>query len=90
MCPECGSDNVSVVEYDFGRCPETGYHDAGERYECHDCGAYGDADELEREGTQIRMNLDSVLRGLPISLAASHDGSGWRTSRGRFPTPWPL
>ena len=49
MCPECGSDNVSVVEYDFGRCPETGYHDAGERYECHDCGAYGDADELGLE-----------------------------------------
>jgi hypothetical protein len=43
MCPECGSDIVSVVEYDFGRCPETGYHDAGERDECHDCGAYGDA-----------------------------------------------
>ena len=44
MCPECGSDNVSVVEYDFSRCPETGYHDAGERDECHDCGAYGDVD----------------------------------------------
>jgi hypothetical protein len=26
MCPECGNDNVRVVEYDFGRCPETGYH----------------------------------------------------------------
>jgi transposase-like protein len=49
MCPECGGDNVRVVEYDFGRCRETGYHDAGERYECHDCGAYGDADELELE-----------------------------------------
>ena len=46
MCPECGSENVRVVEYDFGRCRETGYHDDGERYECHDCGAYGDADEL--------------------------------------------
>jgi hypothetical protein len=52
MCPECGSENVRVVEYDFGRCRETGYHDAGERYECHDCGAYGDADELELEEAQ--------------------------------------
>ena len=51
MCPVCGSDNVKVVEYDLGRCPETGYHDAGERYECRDCGAYGDADELELEET---------------------------------------
>lgn len=46
MCPECGSDNVRVEEYDFGKCPETGYHDAGERYYCLACGATGDADEL--------------------------------------------
>ena len=46
MCPECGSDAVSVHEYDFGICPQTGYHDAGERFECHDCGAEGDGDDL--------------------------------------------
>lgn len=47
MCPECGSENVRVVEYDYGRCPLTGYHDAGERYECHDCGLRGEPDELQ-------------------------------------------
>ena len=26
------SGNVAVHEYDFGICPETGYHDAGERF----------------------------------------------------------
>jgi rubredoxin len=49
MCPECGSDDVRVVHYDFGRCPETGYHDAGDRYSCGECGAYGDASELKIE-----------------------------------------
>ena len=46
MCPHCGSDNVEVWPYDFGICPKTGYHDAGERFECRDCGATGDADDL--------------------------------------------
>lgn len=46
MCPECGSDNVRIAHYDFGRCPETGYHDAGDQYECIECGYYGDASEL--------------------------------------------
>lgn len=32
MCPECGSLEVTIEEYDFGTCPQTGYHDAGERF----------------------------------------------------------
>ncbi len=47
MCPECGSDEVTAEEYDFGICRETGYHDAGERFRCRDCGAAGDAEDLE-------------------------------------------
>jgi hypothetical protein len=39
MCPECGSENVRIEEYDFGVCRETGYHDAGEMYCCAACGA---------------------------------------------------
>jgi len=46
MCPECGSDNIRIEPYDFGRCSETGYHDAGERYRCLECGASGDAEDL--------------------------------------------
>jgi len=46
MCPDCGSSNVRVQSYDYGVCPETGHHDAGERYVCKDCGATGDADDL--------------------------------------------
>jgi len=45
-CPECLSDEVIVHEYDFGICPQTGYHDAGERFRCLACGATGDADDL--------------------------------------------
>ena len=46
MCPECGSDDIRIEPYDFGRCSETGYHDAGERYQCLGCGASGDAGDL--------------------------------------------
>ena len=46
MCPECGSDNIRIEPYDFGRCSETGYHDAGERYRCLECGSSGDAEDL--------------------------------------------
>ena len=46
MCPECGSDDIRIEPYDFGRCSETGYHDAGERYRCLECGASGDAEDL--------------------------------------------
>ena len=52
MCPDCGSHNVRVVPYDFGRCTETGYYDAGERYECLECGSRGDSDELVIEDDQ--------------------------------------
>ena len=46
MCPECGSVEVAIEDYDFGVCPQTGYHDAGERFRCRACGATGDADDL--------------------------------------------
>jgi hypothetical protein len=45
MCPECGGE-LAITPYDFGVCRETGYHDAGERFVCRDCGAEGDASEL--------------------------------------------
>ncbi len=46
MCPECGSGQVAIGEFDFGICPDTGYHDAGEGFRCLGCGATGDADDL--------------------------------------------
>jgi hypothetical protein len=35
---ECTHENVRVIPFDNGRCPETGYQDAGERTVCADCG----------------------------------------------------
>ena len=56
MCPECGSDNIRIEPHDFGGCSETGYHDAGERYRCLECGASGDAEDLvvvtDEDGSQ--------------------------------------
>src|SRR5262245_13194817 len=46
MCPECSSSQVVITGFDFGICPETGYHDAGERFRCLECGAAGPADDL--------------------------------------------
>jgi hypothetical protein len=46
MCPQCGSHNIKIRSFDFGRCPQTGYHDAGEYFECRDCGATGDVSEI--------------------------------------------
>ena len=43
MCPECGSNEVTVNAFDFGVCSQTGYRDAGERFRCRVCGASGDA-----------------------------------------------
>lgn len=45
MCPQCGG-RVLIEPYDFGRCTETGYQDAGERFHCTECGAQGEADEI--------------------------------------------
>ena len=47
MCPERGSDQVTIREFDFKVCPQTGYHDAGARFRCRACGAQGDADDLQ-------------------------------------------
>jgi transcription elongation factor Elf1 len=46
-CPECNSESVVVEPFDFGTCPQTGYLDAGERFRCLQCGATGDASDLE-------------------------------------------
>jgi hypothetical protein len=46
MCPECNSNNIAIKFYDYGTCPQTGYHDAGEYFECNDCGATGEVSEL--------------------------------------------
>jgi len=60
MCPECLSDNVETWEYDYGVCPQTGYHDTGERFKCHDCGATGDADDLVLPNDEAACTSASV------------------------------
>lgn len=46
MCPECGSTHVTITEFDFGACRETGYRDAGEGFRCVFCNAAGPLDDL--------------------------------------------
>ena len=41
-CPQCGGQDLRIVPYDYGTCSQTGYRDAGERWECRTCGAIGD------------------------------------------------
>ena len=61
VCPECGSDQVTDEPYDFGRCGETGYNDAGERYRCLTCGAQGDVDDMH--GALIALGRTSPPEG---------------------------
>ena len=55
MCPECESNNLTIKPYDYGISRETGYHDAGVRFECRDCGATGDASELASNPARRRI-----------------------------------
>jgi len=48
-CPQCGGSDLAVEAYDFGRCSQTGYYDAGERWRCRTCGASGDVEEIDGE-----------------------------------------
>ena len=63
QCPDCGSDNLDYREYDYGRDPETGYHDAGVRAICQDCGCNCDERDTEVKigPTQFRLTpLDEL------------------------------
>jgi len=53
-CPQCSGQDLRIVPYDYGTCSQTGYRDAGERWECRTCGAIGDGDGL---GTQQQKSL---------------------------------
>jgi rubredoxin len=53
-CPECLSSAVAIHEYDFGVCPQTGYHDAGERFRCRECGSQGDAADLADRAADVK------------------------------------
>ena len=46
-CPDCGSDHLRWEEYDYGTCSETGYHDAGVRAICEECGCNCDERDTE-------------------------------------------
>ena len=74
MCPECGSDNITIEPYDFGICRETGYHDAGERYACHACGACGDAEDFVHcIDRYYRAENSGAFRDLTIYLPSEQN-----------------
>ena len=35
---DCSHEHVHIERFDVGRCTQTGYHDAGEKIVCDDCG----------------------------------------------------
>lgn len=55
MCPECGGSNLRSQFFDFGICSQTGYHDCGESFQCLECGATGDPDEV------INLNTENLI-----------------------------
>ena len=68
-CPACLSDEAIVHEYDFGICPETGYHDAGERFRCRVCGATGDDDGL--------VPIKTAGNSISVGSSERPRGGGW-------------
>jgi hypothetical protein len=64
-CPECAGEDFDIRSYDFGTDNQTGYHDAGERYECS-CGATGDAADLERVTIVLNHELAPEWPEIPV------------------------
>ena len=79
-CPLCGGTNFTTWEYDFGRCPETGYHDAGERYRCFDCRSEGDVDELIQDDEETASHPLRVRQAKGPSHISSVGSVGWRAN----------
>ncbi|SPF37309.1 hypothetical protein SBA4_20032 [Candidatus Sulfopaludibacter sp. SbA4] len=48
-CPQCDGQDLRIFPYDYGTCSQTGYRDAGVRWQCRTCGAVGDAEELDAQ-----------------------------------------
>lgn len=72
-CPECGSDHLARREFDYGRCRETHYHDAGLKVICHDCGS--ECDERDREVKIGPMPLGSAYSVPRAGEEAGQDGA---------------
>ncbi len=81
MCPECGSDHISIEEFDFGICSQTGYHDVGERFRCGACGATGEADELCTNGSFPAKNTGALRDGTISPASREKRGSHHRLSQ---------
>ena len=61
-CPQCGGQDLRIFPYDFGTSSETGYRDAGVRWQCHSCGAIGDAEELEAPRARRRPSAGDTVK----------------------------
>ena len=60
-CPQCGGQDLRIAPFDYGTCSQTGYRDAGERWECRRCGAVGDGEELNpQRGRTSGMTVGSL------------------------------
>jgi hypothetical protein len=66
-CPMCLGTDLRAERYDFIE-RETGYHDAGERYECRSCGSMGEADELVPVPLPTAKPMGAALAAVPELL----------------------
>ncbi len=61
-CPKCSSPHVKDVHYDFGKDPQTGYLDAGELFQCMECG------EVLSEEEVLQMLASVMIAEAEIEL----------------------
>lgn len=80
-CPGCGSaDHLSFHGYDYGHDRETGYHDAGERFHCQNCGEKGDAEDTLRKPKKLKEGknhtFDDIEHGDTVHYTTPQGQSG--------------
>ena len=78
-CPQCDRHELHIIPSDFGVCSQTGYRDAGERWECRTCGAISDEDELRtrgREASVEKRSIEAAIYGF-----VDFRGADWVTER---------
>ncbi len=76
-CPTCG-DILQARTYDYGRCSETGYHDAGEYLYCDTCRQSvdeGDALEDGPEAEALRVEQENKLETQQYNAWLSRTGA---------------
>ena len=72
-CPHCYSQFITLIQFDYGQDKGTGYKDAGEIFECRECGKFSTVEEVEAE--DIRSFEQAMTAGCVLARSAEIIGT---------------